>query len=93
MYKIILPESLEYAEDSAMTEDVIYWLKKDNDDKILNFYGLSITSEIIDKYADYVNDIYNNTTARRIAISKLKRNKIVNEGILLKISMMRCGLF
>ena len=28
-----------------------------------------------------------------IAISKLKRNKIVNEGILLKLSMKNCGLF
>ena len=28
-----------------------------------------------------------------IAINKLKRNKIVNEGILLKLSMKNCGLF
>ena len=93
MYKIILPLTFEWADDFAMTEDVIDWLKKDDDDKILNFYGFSICYEMCDKYKDYIYDIFNDTTARRIALSKLKRNKIVNEGILLKISMMRCGLF
>jgi hypothetical protein len=29
----------------------------------------------------------------RIAISKLKRNSIVNNGILLKLNMKNCGIF
>ena len=92
MYKIILPLTFEYADGFDMTKDVIGWLK-DDDDKILNFYALSIVNEIINRYEDYINDILNNTTAKRIALMKLRRNKIVNEGIILKISMMRCGLF
>ena len=38
-----------------------------------------------------VNRYYKNTF--NIAINKLKRNKIVNEGFLLKVSIMRCGMF
>ena len=29
----------------------------------------------------------------KLAINKLKRNKLVNEGFLLKVSIMKCGLF
>ena len=36
---------------------------------------------------DYYKTIF------ELAIKKLKRNKIVNEGILLKLSMKNCGLF
>jgi len=93
MYKIILPETLEYADGLDMTIDVVGWLKNDDEDKIFNMYALSIVNEIIDEYEDYINDIVTNTTAKRLAINKLKRNKIVNNGIILKISMMRCGLF
>ena len=38
-----------------------------------------------------LNNIYG--TPFRIAISKLKRNKIVNEGFLLKLSMKQSGMF
>ena len=38
-----------------------------------------------------LNNIY--STPFRIAISKLKRNKIVNEGFLLKLSMKQSGMF
>tara|TARA_R110000824_G_scaffold69935_2_gene179955 strand:+ start:1225 stop:1770 length:546 start_codon:yes stop_codon:yes gene_type:complete len=44
-------------------------------------------------YQDIVDEYTNNTVAKRIAISKLKRNKIVNLGILLKISMRESGVF
>ena len=93
MYKIILPETLEYAEDFDMLKDVVGWLKNDDEDKIFNLYAFSIVYLTINRYEDYINDIYNNTTAKKIALMKLRRNKIVNEGIILKISMMRCGLF
>ena len=93
MYKIILPLTFEWAGKFDMTEDVIGWLNNDDDDKIFNFYAFSIVYEIIEEYEDYINDIYNNTTAKKIALMKLRRNPIVNNGIILKISMMRCGLF
>jgi hypothetical protein len=49
--------------------------------------------DIREEYKDFITDIFYNRTAKKIAISKLKRNKIVNEGILLKLSMKNCGMF
>ena len=44
-------------------------------------------------YQTVIDEYQQNTVAKRIAISKLKRNKIVNFGILLKISMRESGVF
>ena len=70
MYKIILPITFEYVDEFDMTKDLIDWLKKDNEDQIFNIYAISIVDEIINRYEDYINDIYNNTTAKKIALMK-----------------------
>jgi len=93
MYRIIIPAVLEYADEFDMVNQVVDWIKDHNDSKIVDLYSLSIAEDIIDEYSDYIKDIVNNTTAKKIAINKLKRNKIVNEGILLNLSMRDCGMF
>ena len=60
---------------------------------MIMMFALSFADEILDQYADFMNDVLNNITAKKIAISKIKRNRIVNEGLLLKLSMRDCGLF
>jgi len=44
---------------------------------------------------DMLNKIINeyNDCIFKLAINKLKRNKLVNNGFLLKVSIMKCGLF
>mgnify|MGYP003629242706 FL=1 len=90
LYKL-LPSVIDYcSEYELFFTDYI----EDGDDwQILTLYALSVADNIINEYEDFVNDIVNNTTAKKIAISKLKRNKLVNEGILLKLSMKNCGMF
>jgi hypothetical protein len=93
MYRIIIPAVFSYAAEFDMEKDVIDWIKSNNDIKIVSLYALSIADEIIDSHLDFINDILNSTTARTIAISKLKRLSIVNNGLFLKLSMRDCGLF
>jgi len=93
MYRIITPATLEYADEFDMVNQVVDWIKDHNDSKIVDLYSLSIADEIINDYEDYIKDIVNDTTAKKIAINKLKRNKLVNNGFLLKVSIMRCGMF
>jgi len=93
MYRIITPAVLEYADEYNMLRDVVDWIKEHNDTNTMCIYALSIAEDIIDDYKDYINDILNDTTARTIAINKIKRNKIVNGGILLNLSMRDCGMF
>ena len=93
MFRIITPVSFEYAEEYNITTDMVGWIKDQKDNKIFALYALSIADEIIEEYNDYIRNIVNDTTTEKIAISKLKRNRIVNEGILLKLSMKNCGMF
>ena len=89
----ILPEVIEYAEEYSCLDLVMKWIKTGQDRYIFTTYALSWCFHNLYEYEKYMNDIYYDTTARRIAINKLKRNKIVNEGILLKLSMKNCGMF
>ena len=90
LYKI-LPDVIYYCGE----EEIFFtrYIEDGDDFQILVLYALSVADDIINDYKDFMKDIVNNTTAKKIAISKLKRNKIVNEGILLKLSMKNCGLF
>tara|TARA_R110000824_G_scaffold210923_1_gene396813 strand:- start:608 stop:1111 length:504 start_codon:yes stop_codon:yes gene_type:complete len=93
MYRNITPVVLEYSEEYNIHNEVASWIYAGNDARMLSMFALSIADEIIDTYQDFINDILNDTTARKIAISKIKRNKIVNCGILMKMSMRDCGMF
>ena len=93
MYKKIMPNVLAYTVDIDMQADVIRWLQTNDDISIVSIYALSIADEIIDKYRDFIRDILLDTTAKKIAINKIKRNKIVNDGLLLNLSMRDCGMF
>ena len=93
MYRNITPVVLEYSEEYNIHNEVASWIYAGNDARMLSMFALSIADEIIDTYQDFINDILNDTTARKIAISKIKRNKIVNCGILMKLSMKNCGMF
>ena len=91
MLRIIIPEVLENGK-----YDIEYYAEHIKDEKyhkLLCTYALIKARNIIEQYQDYILDICNNTTAKKIAINKLKRNKLVNNGFLLKVSMMRCGMF
>jgi len=47
-----------------------------------------------EKMCDRLDELLNfKRVSTRIAISKLKRNAIVNNGILLKLNMKNCGIF
>ena len=90
LYKL-LPDVIDYCSEYELC--FAKYIEDGDDWQILILYALSVADNIINEYEDFVNDIVNNTTAKKIAISKLKRNKIVNEGILLKLSMKNCGMF
>ena len=93
MYRVITPAALEYAADCDILSSVADWIYSGNDAQMIMMYALSFADEILDQYADFMNDVLNNITAKKIAISKIKRNRIVNEGLLLKLSMRDCGMF
>ena len=93
LIRSIIPTILYYAEETDYEYMIWEYIKENDDVNLFCLYSLSIAEEIIEKYEDYINDILNNTTAKGIAINKLKRNRIVNEGILLRISMKECGMF
>tara|TARA_B110000503_G_C7101893_1_gene394167 strand:+ start:727 stop:1218 length:492 start_codon:yes stop_codon:yes gene_type:complete len=63
--------------------------------KIFAIYALSIGKNIINYYRNYFNEVIrsHNNTMYNIAIKKLKRNTHVKNGIILKILIMRSGLF
>ena len=93
LYRQIIPKVIAYSDELDMHTDVIHWIQNNDDIMIVSLYALSIADEMIDKYRDFIKDIVNDTTAKRLAINKLKRNKLVNEGILLNLSMRDCGMF
>jgi|TARA_R110002072_G_scaffold190366_1_gene347350 hypothetical protein len=96
---VINPSALVYAIENKyeleydIANRVNEWISDSDNYYLLNWYCFYITDDIIDKYQDFINDVFNDTTTKRVAIDKLKRNRIVNEGFLLKVSMMRCGMF
>ena len=90
--RLITAGVVEYLDDEDFGYFQKYLIEKD-DCNLLMLYATYIADEIIEKYENYINDVTNNTTAKRIAINKLKRNKIANWGILLKISMKESGMF
>jgi len=82
---------LEYSQD--MFEEC---LNSRKGDKLENCFNILMIATINALRHDgvlsiLVNRYYKNTF--NIAINKLKRNRIVNEGFLLKVSIMRCGMF
>ena len=89
----LLPIIFYHAQEYDFTDSVVDSIIEGNNSFIFATYAMAVADDIINEYQKYMNDIYYDTTARRIAINKLKRNKIVNEGILLKLSMKNCGMF
>jgi hypothetical protein len=90
----MLPSVIEYADYELGPDYVLNWIQECRYSVIFGNYGLYISEyDFMVEYKNYILDIYFDKTARKIAINKLKRNKIVNEGILLKLSMKNCGLF
>ena len=89
----LLPIIFYHAQEYDFTDSVVDSIIEGNNSFIFATYAMAVADDIINEYEDFVNDIVNNTTAKKIAISKLKRNKLVNEGILLKLSMKNCGMF
>ena len=79
-----IPTIFEQFERRRDIKDIIKCLINEDYIEIFNEFAILLGYSILNEYF---------STARRIAISKLKRNKIVNNGILLKISMRDCGLF
>ena len=82
---------LQYSQDTFE-----YCLNSRKGDKLQNCFNILMIATINALRYDgvlsiLVNRYYKNTF--NIAINKLKRNKIVNEGFLLKVSIMRCGMF
>ena len=93
MYKKIIPAVFTYADEFDMQPDVINWIQNNDDVRIVSLYALSIADGLIDNYRDFIKDVLLDTTAKKIAINKIKRNKIVNDGLLLNLSMRDCGMF
>jgi hypothetical protein len=88
----MLPVIFEYAECVGIeTDNIVNWLKNCAYHVVFGVYGLYFAEEIMDQYRGDILHLY--YIPRKIAISKLKRNRIVNEGILLKLSMKNCGMF
>ena len=61
------------------------------DYELIIVYFFDIWCEVFEDYLEQEILFYRVST--RIAISKLKRNSIVNNGILLKLNMKNCGIF
>ena len=89
----MLPTVFEYATCVGLGDHyVIEWLDDDcSYHYIFGTYAVAFAEEIMGEYDEYITNLY--FTPREIAISKLKRNRIVNEGVLLKLSMKNCGMF
>ena len=89
----LLPLIFEDGKEHDINAYIVEWIIQGNNSLVFGTYAVYFCENISQKDKDYIEDIYNNTTAKKIAISKLQRNRIVNEGILLKLSMKNCGLF
>ena len=88
----MLPDVLEYADDVGMKiRHITIWFLRGSYHPIFGTYALKVAEEIMGEYDEYITNLY--YIPRKLAISKLKRNRIVNEGILLKLSMKNCGMF
>jgi hypothetical protein len=88
----MLPDVFEYAEWVGHEPDhVASWLKNYSYHPIFGTYALYAAEEIMDEYRGDILNLY--FIPRKLAIKKLMRNRIVNEGILLKLSMKNCGMF
>ena len=94
MYEDVLPTVIKYYENISI-DSLVYleWIRRGQHYKVFALFCHVIGTDIREEYKDFIIDVVNYKTARKIAISKLKRNKIVNEGILLKLSMKNCGMF
>ena len=94
MYKDILPAVIKYYENTSIDHlEYLEWINYNQHYKVFTVFCDVIGMDILGEYQDFIIDVVNYKTAKKIAISKLKRNKIVNEGILLKLSMKNCGMF
>jgi hypothetical protein len=88
----MLPYVFEYAECVGHEpEHVVRWLKNCCYHPVFGTYALYAAEEIMDECRGDILNLY--FIPRKLAIKKLMRNRIVNEGILLKLSMKNCGLF
>lgn len=97
MFSIIMPKALNYdtfrAFKACRNLTRYRWVENSNSNLLSEFTLLSLYSEYwakynLEYYQEFINDVSFNITARKIAIKKLKRNKIVKEGFLLKVSKM-----
>ena len=94
MYEDVLPTVIKYYENISVDSlEYLGWIQRGQHYKVFTVFCNVIGMDILEEYQDFIIDVVNYKTARKIAISKLKRNKIVNEGILLKLSMKNCGMF
>ena len=66
-----------------------YLLREENE--LIIVYFFSVWCKALQDYLE--DEILFYRVSTRIAISKLKRNAIVNNGILLKLNMKNCGIF
>ena len=91
----MLPDVFDYAEyvghQGHQVQRVARYLQRGNHRAVFALYALSVAEEIMDEYRDDILNLY--FIPRKLAIKKLMRNRIVNEGILLKLSMKNCGMF
>jgi len=89
----MLPYCVDYMEEFNDEKSLLLHIKYGEYYKIFCIYALSVGDDIVNQYQDFIDDIKNDTTIRNIAISKLRRNKIVNNGFLLNQSIRNCGMF
>ena len=78
--KIEIEPCCEDEEGSYYEEDKVEYVDKEE----VPYYESEDEENVIEDY---------NECIFKLAINKLKRNKIVNDGFLLKVSIMKCGMF
>jgi len=96
----LLPECAEYVKERGYCKtDFLDNLVDENWYYFFCLYAISLGDNIVEKFHKNFNEIieeyYNNYNKLifDLAIRKLRRNKIVNHGFLLKVSIMKCGMF
>jgi len=91
----ILPDCAEYAKKFNMLEEFTTKMIEEDWGYFFTLYAISLGRNIIYCFREKFDKILQHYQYKifEIAINKLKRNKIVNKGFLLKISMKRSGMF
>jgi hypothetical protein len=87
----------EYCRENERYKDFTKWMFYRKYHECTSYVLRNKVAEFFDdeENIDMLNKMINeyNDCIFKLAINKLKRNKLVNNGFLLKVSIMKCGMF